>query len=328
MNIGARMKPVIMANFVKNKTAMRKSISCLAAAFVAGAALNAQSVYNLYDGPAPGSEKADYPEIVLGSDTGHSRVYNVTVPTLTVFRPEEAINTGAAVLIAPGGGNMYLTWEEEGVHVAQWFQRHGITGIVLKYRTNYMGRDEEEIRKNQEEFFGKTSSFMKLGEEAQKNALKDMPDADTPIRRMEPTIQGDDGRAAVKFVRAHAAEWGVDPRKVALIGFSAGAGLTMNVMYFNDEESRPDLVAPIYGISGGELPEHPVPIFIAAPEFDLGAPRPSFELYEHFQKAHLPAELHFIHEATHGEGLLYNGKEWNEWIYLLYNFMKAVGFIE
>lgn len=307
---------------------MKRIFITLAAMMAAGLSMSAQIVYNLYDGPAPGSENASYPEIILKSDVGHSRVYNVTVPTLTVFSPEAAINTGAAVLIAPGGGNMYLTWEEEGIHVAQWFQRHGITGIVLKYRTNFMGNDEEEVRNNQEKMLGKINSFIKMGEEAQKGALKDTPGIDTPFRKMEPSVQGDDGRAAVKFVRAHATEWGVNPEKVALIGFSAGAGLTMNVMYFNDDESRPNLVAPIYGISGGELPEHPVPIFIAAPEFDLGAPRPSFELYERFQQAHLPAELHFIHDATHGEGLLYNGKEWNEWIDLLHNFMKAVKFVD
>jgi len=289
--------------------------------------MQAQKVYNLYDGPAPGTGKADYPEIVLGSDVGHSRVYNVTEPTLTVFTPEEAINTGAAVIIAPGGGNMYLTWEEEGIHVAQWFQRHGITGIVLKYRTNFMGKNEYEVLKAQEEFMGRMASFIQMGEEAQKGN-NPLPKMDMPERKLEPTIQGDDGRAAVKYVRVHAKELGINPGKVALIGFSAGAGLTMNVMYFNDKDSRPDLVAPIYGISGGELPENPVPIFIAAPEFDLGVPRPSFELYEHFQQAHLPAELHFIHDATHGEGLLYNGKEWNEWIDMLYNFMKAVKFVD
>lgn len=306
---------------------MKKIILSLACVLAACLSLSAQQVYNLYVGEAPGFEGLTYPEIVLGSDVGHSRVYNVTVPTLTVFRPEAAINTGAAVLIAPGGGNMYLTWEEEGIHVAQWFQRHGITGIVLKYRTTFMGNNETEVLKSQEDFLGRMQSFIQMGEQAQEGTLE-MPKMDIPSRKMEPTIQGDDGRAAVKFVRAHASEWGIDPHKVALIGFSAGAGLTMNVMYFNDEESRPDLVAPIYGISGGELPEHPVPIFICAPEFDLGAPRPSFELYEHYQQAHLPAELHFIHDATHGEGLLYNGKEWNEWIDMLYHFMKAVKFVE
>ena len=98
---------------------MKRIVITLAAMLSTGIALSAQTVYNLYDGPAPGSENANYPEIVLKSDVGHSRVYNVTVPTLTVFSPEAAINTGAAVLIAPGGGNMYLTWEEEGIHVAQ-----------------------------------------------------------------------------------------------------------------------------------------------------------------------------------------------------------------
>jgi hypothetical protein len=100
-------------------------------------------------------------------------------------------------------------------------------------------------------------------------------------------------------------------------------------MYINDEESRPDFAGPIYGVfSSGDLPEHPVPTFMAAPEFDLGAPRAAFELYEKYQQAHLPAEIHFIYDATHGQGLMYNGKEWNEWIDMMYAFMKAVKFVE
>lgn len=142
-------------------------------------------------------------------------------------------------------------------------------------------------------------------------------------------MQGDDGRQAVRFVREHAAEWGVHPQKIGLIGFSAGGALTCNVMYINDDATRPDFVGPIYGVfSSGDLPAHPVPTMMIAPEFDLGGPRPAFQLYEKFQAAHLPCEIHYIFDATHGQGLLYNGREWNEWIDMMYNFMKAVKFVE
>jgi len=291
--------------------------------------LSAQQVYRIYDGPAPGTEGLTYPELVLpNAQTGHPMVYNVTEPTITVYKPEKAIDTGAAVIIAPGGGNMYLTWQEEGINVAEWFQRRGITGIILKYRTNFMGNNEEEINKSLMEFFGRMFSFAEMGQERTQGASPAPRVQEQPLQKQEPTIQGDDGRQAVRYVRAHAAELGIDPQKIALMGFSAGGMLTSDVMYINDDESRPNLAAPIYGTSGMGLPEHPVPTFICGPEFDLFPPDNFFALYKEFQAAHLPAELHFITDANHGEGLLYNGKEWNEWIDLLYNFMKAVKFID
>ena len=302
---------------------MKKTLTLSLLLLGAAWGLKAQAVYNIYEGAAPSMEKADYPEVVLDS-----RIYNVTVPTVTVYSPDPAINTGTAVIIAPGGGNMYLTWEEEGVNVAQWFQRHGITGIILKYRTNFMGNTEEEVRKSQEAFFKQLfSSFADMGRQVEEGKAPGLDDGTSDFQApiLEPTLQGDDGRQAVRFVRQHASEWGIDPHKIGLIGFSAGGAMTCNVMFINDDASRPDFAAPIYGVfSSGELPAHPVPTIMIAPEFDLGGPQAAFRLYEKFQAAHLPCEIHFIYDATHGQGLLYNGKEWNEWIDLLYNFMKAI----
>ena len=112
-----------------------------------------RETYRIYEGAAPGSEDARYPEIITRNDAGQPVIYNVSIPTITVFRPEASINTGAAVIIAPGGGNMFLTWQSEGVNVAEWFARHGITGIILKYRTNYVGKDEQEIAETLKPFF-------------------------------------------------------------------------------------------------------------------------------------------------------------------------------
>lgn len=295
---------------------MKRLLSIIALLAI-GYSLKSQLVYNIYDGPAPGTGKAGYEELIIPSRwAGTPVIYNVTVPTVTVYRPAPQINTGAAVIIAPGGGNIYLTWQEEGINVAEWFQRHGITGIILKYRTEYMGRSEEEIYQNVEKKLAALSN--PDGKVSDRN----------PMMKLAPSIQGDDGRQAIKYVRAHAAELGVDPGKIGIIGFSAGGILTCNVMFFHDKESRPDFAAPIYGSVGEQLPEDPCPTFICGPEFDIFEPENAFNLYRPFYAANIPAELHYISQANHGQGLQYDGSEWNEWIELLYNFLKAQKIVE
>ena len=285
---------------------------------------DAQTVYKIYDGKPSGSENADYPEFTfMNGRDGHPMVYNVTEPTVTVYKPEASIDTKAAVIIAPGGGNMYLTWEEEGTNVAEWFQRHGVTGIILKYRTNFMGNTEEEVNASVAAF----RAGRRGGQRPQGAAPQDPRPAAAP-QTPQPSIQGDDGRQAVKWVRAHAEQLGIDPHKIGLMGFSAGGMLTCNVLAIHDADSRPDFVAPIYGPVDTPLPENPMPAFICGPEFDRFPPDAAFNLYRRYQQAHLPAELHFVTDASHGEGLLYNGRQWNEWIDILFEFMKAIKMVE
>lgn len=303
----------------------------LLAIIVLGAGLalcaSGQETYRLYEGAAPGSENADYEEIMMVASYGEPLVYNVTVPTITVYQPKREINTGAAVVIAPGGGNMYLTWEAEGVNVAQWLARHGITGILLKYRTNFMGNTPEEINKRVQEVLG-GRYFAEQGEDAVRGngnrTRAAAPRREYPLT-VTPTIQGDDGRQAIKMVREHAREWGIDPDKIGIMGFSAGGMLVMDVYANHDASSKPNLIAPIYGARDINLPEdaESIPVFLCAPEFD-GTPDGHFNLYKKLQEKHYPAELHFIHDAAHGWGLLYNGREWNEWIDMFYAFAKAV----
>jgi len=313
---------------------MRKVILTAAIAMSCLSIASAQQVYKIYPGTAPGEEKSNYKEFTIpNAQSGRPLVYNVTVPTITVYKPEAAIDTGAAMIIAPGGGNMYLTWEEEGINVAQWFARHGVTGIILKYRTNFMGNTEEEISKGVSEALGKMfSSFAQMGQaatEGQATVKKDIP---MPVIAEptvpEPTKAGDDGRQAIRYVRAHAEELGVNPNKIGIMGFSAGGMLTSNVMAIHDKDSRPDLAAPIYGAQNFKITEDAMPAFICGPEFDLFPPDSFFGLYWQYQQSHLPAELHFLNDATHGEGLLYNGRQWNDFIEILFSFMKAVKFVE
>ena len=292
---------------------------------------SAQKVYKIYDGIAPGSESWTNPEMTLPSPSGRPLIYNVSEPTITVYKSDPAIDTKAAMIIAPGGANIYLTWEEEGINVAQWLQRNGITGIILKYRTYQTGETAEEVQKSSRSMLLKILGSIDRNQRGT-NQPANAPSLSAPVQATPntptPTLQGDDGRQAIKYVRRHAEELGIDPQKIGIVGFSAGGFLTMNVVMINDTESRPNFAAPIYGVENvSSLPENPMPLFICAPEFDLGSPVDPQSIYNIWQAARIPAELHFIYDASHGEGLLYNGRQWNQWIDMMYSFMKAVKFI-
>lgn len=282
----------------------------------------AQEIFKIYEGIAPGSENWTDPEMSVPAPwSGNPLIFNVSEPTITVYKPAKAINTGAAMIVAPGGGNNFLTWIEEGVNVAEWFQRHGITGILLKYRTNQAGS-----RETIEEAFKNIAAISTNAGNENNNEI--VFEAPKPVE-IESSLQGDDGRQAIRYVRAHAEELGINPDKVGLMGFSAGAVLTSNVIYLHDDTTRPNLVAFIYGRGVANTIPDPMPLFLCSPVYDAASLPATGLLYMHlnWKAAGVPTGLQFIHNASHGEGLQYNGKEWNEWIDNLYNFMKAIDFV-
>ena len=115
-------------------------------------------------------------------------VTNVTKPTITIYRPAKEKDTGAAMLICPGGGYWNLFWELEGEEVAAWLNSLGVTGIILKYR---VPRRPDEPK----------------GEPARR-----------PLQ---------DAQRAVSLVRSKAKEWGIDPKRIGMVGFSAGGHLAI-----------------------------------------------------------------------------------------------------
>jgi len=298
-----------------------KKLIILFAIICSSVGLNAQEIFKLYDGKAPGSESWTDPEMSVPAPwSGNALIYNVSDPTITVYRPAKALNTGAAIIIAPGGGNRFLTWVEEGTNVAEWFQRHGVTGILLKYRTIQAGSREGilESFKN----IAAISTTSKYNSEIQFKAPE--------LSKIESTLQGDDGRQAMKYVRQHAKELGINPEKVGIMGFSAGALLTSNVIYIHDETTRPNIAAFIYGRGVANTIPDPMPLFMCSPVNDAASNPASGLLYMHlnWKAAGAPSELQLIYDASHGNGLQYNGREWNEWIDNFYNFMKAVKFVD
>jgi acetyl esterase/lipase len=112
-------------------------------------------------------------------------ITNVTKPTITLYRPAKEKDTGAALLICPGGGYHNLWWQLEGEEVATWLNSIGVTGILLKYR---VPRRPDDLP----------------GEHPGRRPLQD-------------------AQRAVSLVRSNAKAWGLDPQRIGIVGFSAGA---------------------------------------------------------------------------------------------------------
>lgn len=96
---------------------------------------------NVWPGKAPGEVKELPPETDLTKpgdkpvgDRQIIKLTNVSVPTIALYRPEKSKDTGASVIVCPGGGHNILAFDHEGTEAAEWLAKIGVTGIVLKYR--------------------------------------------------------------------------------------------------------------------------------------------------------------------------------------------------
>ncbi|MDO4999630.1 MAG: alpha/beta hydrolase fold domain-containing protein [Bacteroidales bacterium] len=270
----------------------------------------------LYEGPAPGSESWDWEEFRLDNTAdGQTYVANVATPTLLPFLPEAGKATGAAMIVCPGGGHQILSYSAEGTNVAAWLAERGVAAFVLKYRLIHFAKTPEE-------------AFWYVLGLPEPTADQADPEAAQAHRAEAIAMSNDDGRAAIAWVRRHAAEYGIDPQRIGIIGFSAGAGVTASVCFDHDAESRPDLVAPVYGGTfPGTLPEDAAPLFVVAPEIDQRPGLTGIGLYTAWQQAGLPAELHYFADCEHGFGYKSDGAPVNDWITLLYHFMQKTGFV-
>lgn len=257
----------------------------------------AQEVIPLYPGAAPGSSQENYPEKQYFSKAWNTEVVtNVTKPTLTVFKPAAELRNGTAIVICPGGGFMALSIESEGNDVAKYLVAKGVTAFVLRYRLAHTGEDA-------------TQEFVTLYRDQQK--FLEMRD------KVEPQAAAD-GMAAVAWVRKHAAEFGVSPDRVGIIGFSAGGAVTAEVAFHYQPEGRPAFVAPIY--AGRMMKEAPVPadappMFLAAATDDgFGLAPYSLKLYHEWTIEHRSAELHIYAKGGHGFGMRKQNLPVDHWI--------------
>lgn len=238
-------------------------------------------------------------------------VRNVTVPTLTPVLPS-GTSSGAAMIVAPGGGFLGLAIDHEGWQVARWLANQGIAAFVLKYRVLPTPADNEQFKlENNAMRNGGTASFA--------------PPENTPPEALA------DGLAAIRYVREHAAEFGIDPDRVGFMGFSAGGFLSRSVVEHGGAD-MPDFVAPIYpSMAPMNVPENAPPMFvtIAADDFLL-AMHPDMPLLHDYRGAGRPIEFHLLANGGHGFGLELGtqGMASEGWIETLHRWMRSIGVLE
>ena len=177
---------------------------------------DAAGVFAIWPGTPPGSENWTWHE-QTDNRGGNRMVRNVVIPTLTLYKPAAKAN-GAAVIIAPGGAFRFLMVDYEGVDLAHWLTGRGITAFVLRYRVMHTPEDPAEMAA----YLGNLMESLGAGDKKSVN----------PPHYDEATLAGltiaeEDGRQAIRYVRAHAADWSVDPHRIGIVGFSAGGGVVM-----------------------------------------------------------------------------------------------------
>ncbi len=238
------------------------------------------------------------------------RLGNVSTPTITLHSPPKSKNTGAAVVICPGGGYGILAWDLEGTEVCKWLNSFGVTGVLLKYRVPKRPGDDKHI---------------------------------LPLQ---------DAQRALGLVRFHAKEWGIDPTRIGVLGFSAGGHLTANLsnnfdkrVYDPVDEAdavscRPDFALPIYPAylalkdKNNELaPELKVtantpPTFLVQTEDDGIRVENSLFYYLALKNAKVPAEMHLYPTGGHGYGLRPSDKLVTSWPKRAEEWMRSLGLLD
>ncbi len=228
---------------------------------------------------------------------GDLQVRNVSQATLTPVLPPKGTGSGAAVIVAPGGAFLGLAIEAEGYRVARWLADHGVAAFVLKYRTLPTPADFDIFRRE--------ISAVRTGTGKASFA----PPADTPAAALE------DGIAAIRLVRSRAGEWNIDPARIGMMGFSAGAFLTLSVTLSGDAAARPAFIGPIYGrFQAREVPKDAPPMFAAIAADDGLFARQGFGLVESWVKAGRPVEFHLYQNGGHGYGTGAPGTTTMDWL--------------
>jgi acetyl esterase/lipase len=249
---------------------------------------------------------------------GDPMARNITTATLTPFFPAPGTANGAAVIVAPGGGFSWLSMGNEGWEVAEALTKQGITAFVLKYRLNPTPESLEDF-----------TAWMNRPRPAAPAPTSDASGSANPAPRApqrDLSNQLADAEAAYAMIVNRAKEWGVDTNRMGMIGFSAGAGLTMHAT-LNSKTMKLAFIGPIYGGMGPvEVPKDAPPMFnvIAADDFlFLG----QTDVIESWYKAGKPVEFHLYQNGGHGFGLGNPNRTSNRWFDAFIHWLNVNGFL-
>jgi acetyl esterase/lipase len=269
-------------------------------------------VVELWPGPVPGDAGIDGQEKSRIHDSelvqNTRLITNVTRPSLTVYSPPAGKNTGTAMLICPGGGYHDLFWELEGEEVVAWLNSHGVAGIILKYR---------------------------------------VPRRPGDVKGVPPSGPLLDAQRAVSLVRSHAAEWGIDPNRTGMVGFSAGGHLALATATRFHQRSyppsdaidavscRPDFAVLCYSgylkvddrdevAAGIRIPADTPPVFLAhASDDSISDVAHSVIMYLALHRAGVPTELHVYVTGEHDFGVRHNDKLPSSWPQLCLDWLRS-----
>ena len=262
----------------------------------------------------PGPETLKTSTTLLAGKTVTS-VSNVSRPTMTVYAPHGK-NTGAAVVVIPGGGFEILAMDLEGTEICDWLTSRGITCVLLKYRVP--------------------------------GAPYDWHCKCRPDDYVVPTMALEDVQRTMGLVRLHAKVWHVDPHKVGVVGFSAGGYLVAEISTHyrkrlyppvdaaDRESARPDFAMAIYpghlALENGRLnPNVPVtrdtpPTFIVqAEDDDEDGVQQALVYFTALKKAGVPAEMHLYAQGGHAFGVRRTDKPITHWTDLADAWMRTIG---
>jgi endo-1,4-beta-xylanase len=246
----------------------------------------------LWPDGAPNAE--DAPDVSQPSDDPAlpKKFTVVHHPAVYAFLAPKDKANGAAVVVAPGGGHSQLVIDKEGWEMADWLNKHGIAAFVLKYR------------------------------------LAKAPNS-------HYTVAGDawaDASQAMRLVRKQAADWGLDPKRIGFMGFSAGGELAALMETHFDEGSRPDFSVVVYpGFRPGAVtvPKNAPPTFLVCADDDPSHVVTTVNLYLDLQKEGVSAEMHIYASGRHGFGLRAPATQpVSTWTDRLWDWMKERGVVK
>ncbi|RDV17200.1 alpha/beta hydrolase [Pontibacter diazotrophicus] len=247
---------------------------------------------------------------------GDPMARNISKATLTPFLPEPGKANGTAVIVAPGGGFRWLSMGNEGWEVAQALADKGIAAFVLKYRLHPTPESLDDF-----------TAWMNRPRSAPA-ASASTSQSETPPSPPQQDLsnQLEDAEAAYAMILKRAKEWGVDTDRIGMIGFSAGAGLTMHST-LNSKTMKLAFIGPIYGGMGPvEVPKNAPPMFnvIATDDFLF---RGQFGVVDSWYKAGIPVEFHLYQNGGHGFGLGNPDRTSNRWFDAFMYWLEVNNFL-
>ena len=280
-----------------------------------------QTQIPIWPGVPPDSRPVPKPESAATAENlvaGKPWIYisNVSQPTMTVYSPT-GNNTGAAVVVFPGGGYKILAIDLEGTEVCDWLTSRGITCLLLKYRVPDSGMHWDERCQCQKR-----------------------PNAPTAL---------EDAQRTMGLVRLHAAEWHIDPHKIGVLGFSAGGHLVAAISTHSEkrlylpvdaadrESCRPDFAVALYPghlwIDEKKFALNPdirvtrnmPPTFLLQAENDdVDNVNQSLVYYIALKDARVPVEMHLYAQGGHAFGLRRTKFPITEWPLLVEAWLRSI----